>query len=364
MAARLVQQHDLSAAAFDEGAVGAAITISTVSVGAAANSAIMSTDSGSGADVWFSSDTAGTLPLAAKLVYWSDGDSKFKFKVYFGSISAVSGATVYLHVGSKPGGISTDPMGATKFLSAPLIADFADDSGEGNDGTGAGGVAAGGITGPDGVLPATTFDNTDDYVDFGFEIGDLGTTGTMSLWAKVTDFATDQRAFGVFHKTSDKSLLLWMDVDGLGDGWAGYITSTTAAQVVGTNDNNATTSWQHVAMTFSPSEAMKVYVDGALTGTASSAVTAQASAGVTFRAGAISSGTETSEHFLGGLAGINVDSVIRTASEMKADYLLDGPNAATYWTVTDVTRGGTLGRLYPDPRSLRSRRDPRYLRLS
>ena len=29
-----------------------------------------------------------------------------------------------------------------------------------------------------------------------------------------------------------------------------------------------------------------------------------------------------------------------------------------------VTASGTLGRLYPDPRSLRSRRDPRYLRLS
>ena len=163
MAASLVQQLDLSAAAFDAGAVGAAITISTVSVGAAANSAIMSTDSGSGADVWFSSDAAGTLPLAAKLVHWSDGDSEFKFKVYFGSVSAVSGATVYLHVGSKPGAISTDPFDANTITSQSGHADFDDLTSNGNDGTPAN--VTYGSTGPDGVLPTAIFNGSTSRVD-------------------------------------------------------------------------------------------------------------------------------------------------------------------------------------------------------
>ena len=55
--------------------------------------------------------------------------------------------------------------------------------------------------------------------------------------------------------------------------------------------------------------------------------------------------------FDGTLGGVRADSTARTAAEINLDYLLQGPNAATYWTVTDLT---TL----PEPTfELRSDRD-------
>ena len=333
MPARLVQQHDLSAAAFNAGAVGAAITISTVSVGAAANSAIMSTDSNAGADVWFSSDAAGTLPLAAKLVYWSDGDSEFKFKVYFGSVSAVSGATVYLHVGSKPGGISTDPFPATAEVRAPMISDFADITSNGNDGTGAGGVAAGAVTGPDGVLPATTFDGTDDSVAFGDLSSAITVNGTASAWVKTVGVGTIAQS-GLWTLGTSTSLTHYPFTNN-----RLYVVGfTDARQINGLLDTGFDkTAWHHIAITRTASN-WTMYRNGVVLATTS---------GGTFGLPADAKFGESSDtvFYRGDASGFSLDSVARTASEINADYLLDGPNAATYWTVTDVTPGGGRSRL-------------------
>ena len=351
MAARLVQQHDLSAAAFDQGAVGAAITISTVSVGAAANSAIMSTDSNAGADVWFSSDAAGTLPLAAKLVYWSDGDSEFKFKVYFGSVSAVSGATVYLHVGSKPVGISTDPFDANTIGRWEQSTNFEDSTSNGNDGTPVGSPSAGGVTGPDGVLPATDFNGSSQYINIGDITDTDGATSlTIEGWfnfdialpinsSLVRKWAAGQQAFALDSGSADDKELRLL----IGD-------NSDILNVKTTDDVLSTGSWQHLAAVWSGGTSVAIYVDGAAVSTTtdnSAAIAALPNVSEPLSLMARNNAGVPDSFVDGKSAGISISTDARTASEINTDYLLDGPNAATYWTVTDVTpsTSGTLGRL-------------------
>ncbi|MDB4261465.1 LamG domain-containing protein [bacterium] len=303
-----------------------ATRVSTVSVGAAVNTAIFSTDTGSGGDVWFSSDQAGTLPINATLVHWDDPGSKFAFDVKIGTVSATSGASIYLHVGSKPGGYGTDAYDANTIASLPLTSDFLDLTSNSNDGTGVGGIAAGAATGPDGSLPATTFDGVGDYVDVGTLV-EGGRNNTVSLWFASTPVGDPSSRHQLFGGDSTNRFTIELT----------SLTSVVKARIgsdgtrFGTVD--AGDGWTHVALTYTdagPSSA--IYINGSLDATGSDDLAGNpASQNI----GSFSSGVGA--FFEGDVAGFQVASVARTLAEINADYLLQGSTAASYWTVTDAS---------------------------
>ena len=315
---------ELSASAADSALTDYATRVGTASITTAQNTAIMSTDTGNGADVWFSSDEAGTLPIDAKLVYWDDATSKFAFDVEITSVSAVSGATIYLQVGSKPGGYGTDPYKATVDAVAPLASDFDDLTSNGNDGSGFGGITAGGVTGPDGHTPATDFDGAGDYLAF----ASLAPTYDTSTW----------------------SMSLWVDPDAYNTAYALRIVGDNSKSIrpnhttggvffsdgkhgVSINDGGGDRSgdgWYHVAVTYDGPD-FKLYVNGAEEESDSAAHIATTYSNLTL--------SNVSDDFDGGMAGFRADSEARTAAEINADYLLQGSTASSYWTVTDVTPG-------------------------
>lgn len=330
----LTYKLDLSASAVDSLISNGVVRVGTASVPTAVNTAIFSADTSSGSDVWFSSDAAGATPIAAKLIYWSDADSVFAFDVAAGSLSATTGATIYLHVGDKPGSYDTDPYPATVEV-VMSDEDFTNLTNNTNDGTGGGGVAAGGVTGPDGHGPATDFDGTDDRVDF--TVSGVAEPVTMSAWFNLDD--------------SDRAVIVGLaDEDTTNDQLrADYDVNEVVAQVFDGALFGATKplaggdpgNWHHIAAVFTSASSRVVYLDGV----AGSPDTTVSTAANFDRLSVGVSADSTPVSFADGqIANVRFDSAVRTAAEINLEYLLQGSNAATYWTVTGVA-SGTLQRV-------------------
>lgn len=332
----------ISASAVDSALTDEVVRVSTLSVGSTVNAAIFAADSGSGADVWASSDEAGSSQIGLKLVHWSDADSEFAVDIAGASLSAVSDTVVYLQVGSNPG--ASDPYPASAELVAPLISDFNDLTSNGNNGTGNGGITAGGVTGPDGVLAATNFDGTDDNISLGDTADvDFGAGNfTLSLWAKLGSLtqnrgmliakdASGQRQFALeWDPTNDNSNRIRI----------GYYVGGVAAKEDTSTNIIADTNWHHLAFGRVGNDFFG-FIDGAV-------ITLGESAGLH---GAMSATTANlkigSRDFAGfndpinaSMCGIVGAATARSAASINFQFLLEGPNAATYITAAEVGGGG------------------------
>lgn len=83
-------------------------------------------------------------------------------------------------------------------------------------------------------------------------------TGSVSLWAKAADNTTEYRVFGY----NDDGLFALIRLNaGANDEIEGYIRGPSAGEVVQTTAYS-TTVWRHIAITFAPSDFIKLYVDG------------------------------------------------------------------------------------------------------
>lgn len=328
----LTLKLDLDASAIDSALTDYATRVSTVSIGTTANADVFTEDSGSGADVWFSSDEAGSSPIDAKLLYWSDADSKFGFDVEIASVSSVGGATIYLQVGGKPVGYGTDPYDASTEVRSPLM-DSLDDVAASLTGTSSGTatLTPGGITGPDGSLPATDFDNAapdNHYIDYGNQ-ADILFPLTLSGWIKA-DSVQPFFAAIVARRAESAYQYHFREVGVSSDALSLLTTGGSATSSLNVSD----ATWQYAAVSVDSSGNATFFLDGS-TDTA---------AGMTISSKAVSlkigyGGTSTST-WNGGLAGIGVDSTNRATAWHSANYRLQGSSAATYWTVTDVTAVG------------------------
>jgi hypothetical protein len=324
----LTLKLELSATAIDSALSSYATRVSTVSIGSTQNAAVFTADSGSGADVWFSSNRSGTTAIDAKLVYWSDGDSEFAFDVEIASVSASTGATIYLQVGDKPVGYGTNPYDAsTKFL-LPMMADFNDDTSNGNNGTGNGSISAGGVTGPDGALPATAFNGSTQYVS----LSDIDVTNyTLHAWAKCDGSAYRE---GILTKdqadTGNFIALMTGSSDNL---FGGHKTSGT--QYTSVQGTALPAAWKHCAVTYDGSD-VRLFVDGSQVDT-DAATTNPPNNSDIWWIGRADLGGSFGTYFKGDIAGVGLISTARSAAWIKADYLLQGSSSASYWTDTDVT---------------------------
>jgi len=316
-----------------------------VSVGAASNADIFAAASTGGTDVWFSSDRAGTSPINAKLIYWSDSNSVFAFEVAIAIISAIIGAKIYLQVGSMPGGYGTDPYPATVDAVYPLASSFDDASSNANNATASGGVTAGGVTGPDGQLPATAFDGIDDIARAAYSAPVF--PYTISAWSKGSDVVA---GLGPFFGFGNSGLANHYSIAGLavGKNYCVVRSGSTNDTIAGGSVVND--EWYAVSLVALSATSRSAYLDGSLIATETASIASPTVDEIWI--GAI--GDSSPAYKQGHVASCMLDMVGRSASAINADYLLQGSTAAAYWTVSDVTLGGLLRRLstYPLTHSL------------
>lgn len=326
---------DIAASAVDAGLTDEVVRVSTLSVGSTINSAIFAADSGSGADVWASSDEAGTSQIGLKLVYWDDTASEFAVDIAAASLSSVTGGTVYLQVGSNPG--SSDPYPSTISIVAPVAGDFDDKSSNAYTPTANGGVTAGGTTGPDTVLPATDFDGTDDFVSWNGPQNDVGGLSESSLMGWVYKAASGDRCgFGFNRAGNDRYEILWDTNEIIYFEVAGPFPSVLLAG----------SGWHHVCLRYDGTEAVadriQAVIDGVDTslsqaGTPETTVRSAASLG-DFNVGRASSSRFTD----GRHANVTLYTERISVASAKLNYLLTGPDAATYITATEIATADTF----------------------
>ena len=340
----ITYQLDIASSAVSANISDAVVDIGTHSLASDVNTAIFAEDSGSGADVWFSSDSGGTVPIAADLYYWSDGDSEFAAKVAAGSLSASTGGTIYLHVGGKPGGYDTDPYLAASLGRLPLASDFNDRTTNNLDGTGNGGIVAGSAsTGPSGTIPATNFNHLDsEYISFGSNPLNAVSAYTVRGWFKLT---SDTGGTLVIIGARDSS------TDGVSIQLGANLIKGrhNSADADGTTTTNIALGWAHFAFTWDGSTT-RIYVNGSEEDTAAVSTALSMTTNLAIGRAAY----VASAYFRGDMANIGIDSSAASAAEINLDYLLEGSTASSYVTATEVTgnytiTGGILGGIIGRP---------------
>ena len=344
MAIKLTHQCDLSASAVSALISDGVVDFGSHSISSALNSAIFSTDTGSGADVWFSSDAAGAYPIAADIYYWDDSASEFKARVAAGALSAVSGGTIYLHVGSKPSGYDTDPYITTTEMAWSGLETVADRTSNSNNFTGGSGMT-GREAGPGGLTDtATTATGASSYKVgpslSGIVGGTASTDVTYSVWFKDAAHLNGHEILVEGGgETNNYNLTL--------HNGRVYATSVQGATPAYADAAYTAGQWNHAAITLTAT-GVSLYVNGVLSDTQADTITTAGSS--TIGLGGASStvdgvrlwdGTTSTAvgdfSFTGGLAMMKISSSTRTAAEINLDYLLEGSTASAYWTVTDIT---------------------------
>jgi len=312
----------LSSSAVDSSIVNGVARIGTSAFDASINAAIVAASHGS--NVWFSTDSAGLSDIASKPIY--ESGSVIAFDVAVPSMSASSDTTIYLHIGSVPGGYSNDPYPA----SAEIVmddSDFTNLTSNTNDGTGGGGVSAGGVTGPDGNLPATDFDGTDDRVDV--TLSSLSEPFTIGGWIRTPVASADNTLASVADKDVNA------DFHAVGE-IASKLTARTYDGTISdaVSGTDVGSTWTHCVGVYATDSSREIYVDGvpAATNTDTRSVANIDRLTIGTTADSTPFGFTDGE-----IAGVSLYSAVRSAAEIKLDYLLQGPNASTYWTVTSVS---------------------------
>jgi hypothetical protein len=270
------------------------------------------------------SDSACTTQIGLKLVFSSG--TAFRFDVAGASLSAVSDTVVYLKTGDGATA-NVDPYPASAELVAPLIDDFNDLTSNANNGTGNGGITAGGVTGPDGVLAATDFDGTDDFISHAQVVS--GTSYTVSAWAYFDAvnlnrvIMSDRDSTPIWYQLDHNNADVRMIVR---DNAGNIAVATKAAAIVAGQ-------WYHVAGVRNGGT-VSVYVNAGTPATDTD--TFGVISGTAARIGDVWDG---SARFNGRIAISKIYSSARSAASINLEYLLTGPNAATYITAAEVGGG-------------------------
>lgn len=342
----LRKKLELSPSAIDSALTDYATRVGTASISTADNTAIMSTDTGSGADVWFSSDEAGTLPISADIFYWDDAGSVFGTETKITSVSAVSGATVYLQVGSKPGGYDADPYPTAQTLFAPLCTNLNDRTANSNDGVDVGSVTVGGVTGPDGSIPATAFNGTTQGVNLpgGSTLYPSAGDAAVELW-----FKDDAHSAGIetLFEAGDSATGVHIHVEN--GSVYGVLIQASASIPAGAAYTAG--DWHHVALVVTDGVGIELFLDGVSVDTTAHATAITGYAADAGSIGKVASSTRNQDGTVGttnfaavSIAHVAAYDATRSAAEINADYLLQGSTASSYWTVTDVS-GSVVGGL-------------------
>ena len=315
----------IAASAVDSALTDEVVRVSTLSVGSTVNAAIFTADTGSGADVWASSDEAGTSRIGLKLVYWDDGSSEFAVDIAAASLSSVSDTTVYLQVGSKPAG-DVDPYPSTAEGAWPLMADFDDDTANGNNGTAIGGVTAGGATGPDGVLPATTLKDAYIYVGSMASLKGVAKV-SFSGWMKVSSTFSAHQSLLASRDNWDNYTILGFNNN---DYWWHVEDNNVKTTIITGTASSGT--WYHLAGVFDGGTG-EVWANGVSVGTDSSgpALTPTTSNG--YQIAKLKGGEPNN---LCDVGGVTAYSSARSAASFNLEYLLAGSNGDTYITAAEV----------------------------
>ena len=326
----LTLHHDLSASAIDSNLTSYAGRVASNNFSAAEVAAIFAADSGSGADVWFSSDASGATPIDAKLLYRSDGDSVFAFDVAIASASSSTGATVYLQVGNKPAGSGTDPYDANTLAVTPLISDGTDDSSNGNNVTASGSPTFGGSTGPDGALPSTDLDGSSQYFTYGSNLLNGASAYTMEAHIRTDTTGVTVRVVDERDAASDGVV---MNYHGNDQFRSLHNTKTAeAATVLSANQ------YYYFAGRWDGTTVSTV-LDGAVDGSGTDSTSIATTAAMTIG----KSSFANIQYFDGEIANVYISDTDRSDAWLNANYLLRGSSASTYWTVTDISSSDPLG---------------------
>jgi hypothetical protein len=292
--------------------------------------------SSAGTNLWFSTDAAGnTLPSYKHAGQVSGSD--FWIDAPLGSASDASDTILYAHDTGKPVGYDALDLiydGDTK-LVMPLAFDFDDQSGNANNGTGNGWITEGGVTGPDGVSPATDFDGSDDYLAMPQDmIQGIASACTWKAWIKKTASGINQ-IICYDRVGAERQFQFRVDADG-GLRLIRFDSSSNVVCNFATSQKLDNDEWYLVAATFSVANGSRLYIDGTLRGTdanqtATSDRVGQGSVGVR-----ITSNFGLGELFGGSQHSASISAVEEDAAWIKADYLLQGPNASTHLLIDDV----------------------------
>jgi len=292
--------------------------------------------------VWFSSDEAGNNPIASRLVWTPTGGNAAPFDIEVASVSAVTGAEFYFQYGDKP--FDTDPYRAAAKIVTDTSDDFSDLTTNGNDGTGLF-FTAGAVTGPDGDTPAaeTTSGSASRVVVS--DDASLDITGAITIkgWVKVQATPGSGQAHGFASKYKPS---------GNNRGYAVTVQEGREVRALISSDGTSPNTkvvlgsalpldeWKHVVVVFEPSTAIRIYIDGSL----DTEDTTSIPASINTNAEPLYWGTyvspSTSTSLDGEFSDLSVHAEAQSDAEANADYLLQGPNASTYWTTSVV--GGSL----------------------
>ncbi len=314
--------------------------IGSAGLPAAINNEIIAEDTGSGNDVWFSSDPAGSVPIGSTKIEWDESESDIEFDVATPSLSRI-----YLHVGNKPVDYDTIATYPAAWRGVwPQAVDFDDATANGNDATAAGGVSAGGVVGPNGTVSATDYNGSTQYLDVG-DITDMdgATAITLKAWINL-DSATGAQAIIRKWRASNFGFALMNE----GTGRLGLLVSdgTNVINAQSADSLLATGSWIHVAATWSATNSVALYLNGAsqsidnlLQNDAVTSINANAERlGIGAR---YNGGTE--DMFLdGSISRAVIATEAQSAADILDEYRLQGSGASTY--ITASSRGGLLRR--------------------
>jgi len=287
-------------------------------------------------DVWFSSDAAGASPIAARLLF-SGGSGPYPFGVAIASASSSVDTVIYQHEGNKPGGYDTDPYDADTLGVYLLASDFADSTSNGHTLTPAGGLSAGGGgNGPDGVTPATHFDGSTQSA--AAAIATPGEPFTIIGWGNLD--ADVQGSLASYADASDSDLhrVFWNSAND--EARAGSFGTANANATVATGGPD-TGNWHHYAGVFAADDERTTYYAGAA-GTPDTTAAGVADAD-TLSVG-VNGDASPNGYWDGKLASLSFHAAARSASWIKADCLLQGPDAPTHVTSVFVASDGTLDR--------------------
>ncbi|MCP4782776.1 MAG: LamG domain-containing protein [Fuerstiella sp.] len=150
---------------------------------------------------------------------------------------------------------------------------FADQSGNGNNGTANNGVLVVTDSGEGGSY-AYDFDGVNDYIDLGTSTG-IGQSSTFSLsiWAKADALASTSALISKYNRNNNRGFLLrmpsqptWLTASSLSN--SNFNRTITSSQTVSTQ------TWYHIAATYDvATDAMELFIDGVSVATGQAAGT-------------------------------------------------------------------------------------------
>jgi len=311
--------------------------VSSASVTRAVNNLLFNKVAINSTDVWFSTDKNGTNPIAANTVYWSASNNLFAFDVKIPSVASGQRTTFYMQVGDRPAGYDENPYASQTTMILPLIENFNDTTTKGNDTINErGGLVAGGVIGPDGFLPATSYDGVDD--------SSVIEPGTI-LYSSAADASVQ---FWFYDAATQSGPEVLFEAGGVTQALGSYIENGTLYGTYnhinvayGASSPYTAGQWNNVALVREDSGPTTLYLNGNPVATNNTIIdiTSYGSNGgcigsnyTSFRfVDQTQNTTDNALPFGGYIANVLTRNALITPEEVKLNYTLQGPEAARNW---------------------------------